>query len=207
MKLTIVGASGHGKVVAEIARLNGYNEIVFYDDNPTLRACGCWPVVGTTDQLTTEDSELFIAIGNANVRERFMERFSDVQMPVLIHPSAVVAPQVPIGRGSVVMPGAVINPGSVLGEGVIVNTCASVDHDCVLGDYVHVAVGAHLCGTIEVGVRTWIGAGAIVSNNHRVCKDVMLAAGALVVADIDEPGVYIGSPAKLYRKQTERQGS
>ena len=189
MKLTIVGASGHGKVVAEIARLNGYNEIVFYDDNPTLRACGCWPVVGTTDQLTTEDSELFIAIGNANVRERFMERFSDVQMPVLIHPSAVVAPQVPIGRGSVVMPGAVINPGSVL------------------GDYVHVAVGAHLCGTIEVGVRTWIGAGAIVSNNHRVCKDVMLAAGALVVADIDEPGVYIGSPAKLYRKQTERQGS
>lgn len=29
-KLTIIGASGHGKVVADIAKLNGYDEIVFF---------------------------------------------------------------------------------------------------------------------------------------------------------------------------------
>ena len=204
MRLTIIGASGHGKVVAEVARLNGYDEIVFYDDNPALQACGCWPVAGTTDRLTAKaDTELFIAIGNARIRQRFMERFSAARMPVLIHPSAVVAPGVPIGRGSVLMPCAVVNPGSVLGQGVIVNTCASVDHDCVLGDYVHVAVGARLCGTIDIGERTWIGAGAVVSNNLRVCSDVMLGAGALVISDIVEPGIYIGSPSKLHRKQAE----
>ena len=196
MKLSIIGASGHGKVVAEIARLSGYTEIVFYDDDPTRTDCGGWPVVGKTAQCDPEDGALFVAIGLPQIRQRFMEQYRDANLPVLIHPNAVVAAGVPIGRGSVIMPGAVINPGSSLGEGVIINTCASVDHDCSLGDYIHVAVGAHLCGSIQVGDRTWIGAGAIVSNGLSICGDCMVGAGALVIRDIQEPGTYVGVPAK-----------
>ena len=196
MKLSIIGASGHGKVVAEIARLVGYSDIVFYDDDPTRTECGGWPVVGPTDQCDPSSEAIFVAIGNPAVRKRLMERFSESNLPVLIHPSAVVADGVRIGRGSVLMPGAVINPGSSAGEGVIVNTCASVDHDCAVGDYVHVAVGAHLCGSIQVGSMTWIGAGAIVSNGISICEDCMIGAGAIVIRDIKQPGTYIGVPAK-----------
>ena len=69
----------------------------------------------------------------------------------LIHPNATVADSAQIGAELVIMAGAVINPYAQLGKGCIVNTRASVDHDCNVGDYVHVAVGAHLCGTVEVG--------------------------------------------------------
>lgn len=200
MKLSILGASGHGKVVAEIARLAGYTEIVFYDDNPALTECGGWPVAGGVDQCDPREAPVFVAIGNASVRKRLMERFSEAEMPVLIHPSAVVAAGVSIGRGSVLMPGAVINPGSSLGEGVIVNTCASVDHDCLISNYVHVAVGAHLCGLIQVRDMTWIGAGAIVSNGISICEDCMIGAGAIVIRDITQPGTYIGVPAKQRKK-------
>ena len=196
MKLSIIGASGHGKVVAEIARLCGYTGIEFYDDDPSRKECGGWPVIGPTSQCSPGEDALFIAIGNPNIRRRFMEQYRDAFIPVLIHPSAVVAAGVPIGRGSVLMPGSVINPGSALGEGVIINTCASVDHDCILGDHVHVAVGAHLCGSIQVGERTWIGAGAIVSNGLNICGDCMIGAGALVIRDIREPGTYVGVLAK-----------
>ncbi len=196
MKLSIIGASGHGKVVAEIARLAGYREIEFYDDNPKLSECGGWPVVGAADQCDPHKNPVFIAIGNPKVRKSLMERFREAEMPVLIHPSVVVAAGVTVGRGSVLMPGAVINPGSSLGAGVIVNTCASVDHDCIIGDYVHVAVGAHLCGMISVGDMTWIGAGAIVSNGISICEDCMIGAGAIVIRDIMQPGTYIGVPAK-----------
>ena len=94
------------------------------------------------------------------------------------------------------MAGAVINTDTTIGEGCIINTCSSVDHDNRLGDFVHVAVGAHLCGTVEVGRRTWIGAGATVSNNISVCDDCILGAGAVVVKDIKEKGTYIGVPAE-----------
>lgn len=198
MKLTIIGASGHGKVVADIAVLTGYDEIVFLDDNPNISECGGFPVVGKTDEAP--NGAVFVAVGNADIREHLTEQYSDREHPTLVHPHAVVAHDVTIGEGSVIMAGAVINPGAKLGRGVIVNTCSSVDHDCIVGDYAHLAVGAHMCGTVFIGSKTWIGAGATVSNNVTVCENCTIGAGAVVIGDIDTSGTYIGVPAKLSSK-------
>ena len=97
------------------------------------------------------------------------------------------------------MAGAVINSGAKIGECVIINTCSSVDHDCVVDDFAHVAVGAHLCGTVNVGESTWICAGATVSNNVNICGNCTIGAGAVVVKDIEEEGTYIGVPARKIR--------
>ena len=196
MKLTIIGASGHGKVVADIAKLNGYDEIEFLDDNEIITHCGEYPVVGKTDKASETDGEMFVGIGNTEIRKEFMERLKGKTFVTLIHPNAVVADGVKIGAGSAVMAGAVINPGAVIGEGCIVNTASSIDHDCSIGDYVHIAVGSHLCGTVTVGSGTWIGAGATVSNDVGICGDCIIGAGSVAVNNIDEPGIYIGVPAR-----------
>lgn len=196
-RLVIVGASGHGKVIADIAKLNGYNDIVFLDDNEAVDECAGYPVIGRSCDFAKVEKNVVIAIGNAKIRSQIQEQYESRGFyPVtLIHPNATVADSAQIGVGSVIMAGAVINPYAKLGKGCIVNTCASVDHDCVLGDYVHVAVGAHLCGTVEVGAYTWIGAGATVSNNISICPECMIGAGAVVVKDLDEKGTYVGVPA------------
>lgn len=196
-KLTIIGASGHGKVVADIAKLNGYDEIAFLDDNEVVKFCGKYHVIGTSGMIRNINNDIFIAIGNASIRRKIMEKCLDKQFPVLIHPHAVIADGVKIGKGTVIMAGAVVNSDSVIGEGCILNTTSSVDHDCVVGDYVHVAVGAHLCGTVTVGSETWIGAGATVSNNISICEGCMVGAGSLVVRNITERGKYMGVPARL----------
>lgn len=200
MRIAIIGASGHGKVVADIAEKNGYDEIVFYDDDLSKTQCGKWPVVGVTQKTAVREKNIFIAVGNASIRQRLMERFESRHFPVLIHPHAVIARDAEIGKGSVIMAGAVINPGTKIGRGVIVNTCSSVDHDCVVGDYVHIAVGAHLCGTVSIGNKTWIGAGATVINNVSIYDDCMIGAGAVVIKDIKEKGIYMGIPAKSNSK-------
>lgn len=204
--LIIIGASGHGKVVADIAKLCGYRNIVFLDNNPNLSSCGGYPVLGSLDMADELDGNLFIAIGNGQVREKLMKRFQQRFFPVLIHPSATVAEDVEIQCGTVVVAGAVINPNVKIGCGAIVNTASSIDHDCIIGDYVHVAVGAHLCGTVRVGNETWIGAGSVVSNNITVCSDVTIGAGAVVVRDIKTPGKYVGAPAKRLVKSIGREG-
>lgn len=195
MKLTIIGASGHGRVVADIARLSGYDAIEFLDDDPSLSTCGSYPVVGKTDEAA--DGDFFVAVGNSAIRERLSKNRNLI---TLIHPSAVVAEGVEIGEGTVVMAGAVINSGATIGRGVIVNTSSSIDHDCVVDDYCHVAVGAHLCGTVKVGKNTWIGAGATVINNVNICGGCTIGAGAVVINNIEKPGTYIGIPAKLKRQ-------
>lgn len=196
MKLTIIGASGHGKVVADIAEKNGYDEIEFFDDDESIEFCGKWPVVGTVHEALNRDNDVFIAIGKSEIREKMTERFVGHHFPVLVHPNAVIADDVVIGEGSVVMAGAVINPGAKIGRGVIVNTCSSVDHDCVVGDFVHISVGAHLSGTVTVGKGSWIAVGASVVNNVEICGDCMIGAGAVVVKSIDRPGTYMGIPAR-----------
>lgn len=195
MKLTIIGASGHGRVVADIAKLNGYDEIEFLDDNESITRCGKYPVVGNSAKAKEINNDLFIGIGNAAIRKRLMEQFEGKSFPILIHPNAVIADDVTIGRGTVVMAGVVINSGSTIGKGVIVNTCSSIDHDCNVANYVHVSVGSHLCGTVNVGESTWIGAGATVSNNLNVCSNCTIGAGAVIIKDIIESGTYVGVPA------------
>ena len=195
-KLAIIGASGHGKVVADIARKNGYKEIVFLDDDVSIHECGGYPVIGKSSEARTIDAGVIVGIGNAGVRKQIQESIPDEKLVTLIHPDAVVAEDVVIGVGTVVMAGAVINPGTHIGKGCIINTCSSVDHDCIVDDFVHVAVGSHLCGTVNVGAGTWIGAGVTVSNNVFICPDCMIGAGAVIVNDIWESGTYVGVPAK-----------
>ena len=201
MKLIIVGASGHGKVVADVAGKNGYDDIKFLDDfkfnNPDFKQfCEQWPIVGNVEALANFNDDLFIAIGNSKARKNLIERYSNKHIVTLIHPDATIASNVKIGIGTVIMAGAIINPATRIGNGCIINTSSSVDHDCIIGDYSHVAVGAHLADTVSIGQSTWIGAGATVSNNVKIFDNCMIGAGAVVVKDITEAGTYIGVPAK-----------
>lgn len=201
-RLVIIGASGHGKVVADIAKKNEYDEIFFLDDNETLTQCGGYPVIGKSNKYSFFDSDVIVAIGNPNIRERIQTQaeLAGRRIPTLVHPNASVAENVEIGNGTVIMAGAVINPGTTIGKGCIINTCSSVDHDCKVGDYVHIAVGSHLCGTVTVGDGSWIGAGATVSNNISICQSCMIGVGAVVIKDIKESGTYIGVPVKRREK-------
>ena len=197
-KIAIIGASGHGKVVADIAKKNGYESIVFLDDNESVQMCGDYPVIGNAKKASELNCDVIVAIGNAKVRQRIQEELirGSVHIVSLIHPNAVIADDVPIGVGTGVMAGAIINPGATIGDGVIVNTSASVDHDCIIEDYVHVSVGAHVAGTVHIGMGTWIGAGAVVSNNITIGNDCMIGAGAVVIRDMSDACTVVGNPAK-----------
>ena len=198
--LIIIGASGHGKVVADIARLNGYDDIAFLDDAPSLVKPLGYPILGKVSAFLDHlDSDFIVAIGNSDARRRIQNELNGAgaELATLIHPSAVVAHDAVICPGSVVMATAVLNPSSRVGTGCIINTGATVDHDCLIGDFVHVSVGAHLAGAVSIGDATWIGIGASVSNNISICSGCMIGAGAVVIRDIDKPGTYVGVPAHL----------
>jgi len=200
--LGILGASGHGKVIADTALHLGFSEVLFFDDAwPDKSSNGVWPVLGTTEALLRSLSEcdaVIVGIGDNSVRlqNQFTLVSAGARMSTLIHPSAAVSAFARIGSGSVVFAGAVVNVDAVLGDAVIVNTGATVDHDCVLADGVHVAPGAHLSGDVQVGKRSWIGVGACVKKGIRIGADVMVGAGAVVIEDIPDGTTVVGNPAR-----------
>ncbi len=196
-RVVIIGAGGHGRVIADIAEANGDFVVGFLDDGNTPN--DKVNVIGTgadAFKYCDGETELFVAIGNCESRKKIMNGLPDAKWYTAIHPSAVISPSAVIGVGTCIMPNVVVNNSAVIGKGVIVNTNASVDHDDVIGDYVHIACGACLAGAVNVEEGTWIGIGSTVINNISICSNVMIGAGAVVVKDITEEGTYVGIPAK-----------
>lgn len=200
-KLVIIGASGHGKVVADVAlKMNRWKSIAFLDDDEDIRISMGIKVIGkSTDVFQYIDShDIFVGIGNNVIRQRFQEQLENkgVSIPVLIHPLAVIGEQVKLGDGTVVMAGVIINCCTTIGKGCIINTSATIDHDNSLEDYVHISPGTHTAGTVNVGKGTWLGIGSIVINNINITSDCKIGAGTVVIKDITETGTYVGVPAR-----------
>lgn len=189
-KVIIIGASGHGKVIADIIRKSGDEVYGFLDDDTSKDVIG-----RIADCVNYKDMYFVIAIGNNRIRKMIAQSYN-LKYYTAIHPTAVIGENVDIGKGSVVMANAVINPSAVIGNHCIINTGAVVEHDNVIEDYVHVSPHATLCGTVRVGEGTHIGAGAVVRNNISIGCNITIGAGASVVKDIAKAGIYAGVPAK-----------
>lgn len=200
-KLLIIGASGHGRVVADIAmKMNRWQQIAFIDDDENIKSSMGIDVIGKSNDAFTYlvDYDIFVAIGNNKTREEIQSQFekAGASIPILIHPSVIIGEKVEVGVGTVVMAGAVINCCSRIGEGCIVNTGVTIDHDNVIEDYVHISPGVHIAGTVVIGKGAWIGIGSVVSNNVKIISGCMIGAGSVVVRDIIEVGAFVGVPAK-----------
>ena len=206
-RLAILGASGHGKVVADAAILAGWSAVDFYDDRwPAVSALGPWPVVGDTAALLAAAERLegaVVAIGANKVRIAKQEALvaAGVRVMTIAHPAATVSPHASIGAGCVLFAGAVVNAFATIGEASIINTGATVDHDCILAEGVHLSPGAHLGGTVRIGRASWIGIGAVVRHGIAIGAGVTVGAGAAVVDDIDDDLTVVGVPARPITSQ------
>lgn len=195
----ILGAGGHAKVIADIILTRGEKLIGFLDDNASNDILG-YPVLGRICDINkyADNHTFVIGIGNNHVRKSISEKYS-VNWYTAIHPDAIVARNVEICDGSVVMARTVINPSTRIGRHCIINTAVVVEHDNIIDDYVHISPNATLCGTVHIGELTHIGAGATVKNNVSICGNCIIGAGAVAVKDILEKGVYVGMPAGLLK--------
>jgi len=204
-KLLIIGASGHGKVIAEIAiKMGKWQSIAFLDDDEGIKLSLGMNVIGKTDDAFKyiNEFDIFVAIGNNETREKIQERLEleGASIPILIHPKAVIGEQVKLGSGTVIMAGVVINCCTSIGKGCIINTGATIDHDNILENFVHISPGVNLAGTVSIGKGSWIGIGSTVINNISITGGCKIGAGAVVIRDITEAGIYVGVPARRVLK-------
>lgn len=210
LQVLIIGAGGHGQVVADILLRMGeagrpLQPVGYVDDDPALAGAvrlGL-PVLGATADLERIPCDaVIVAIGQNAIRARFFSTLAEDQRPVAtaIHPSAVLAPDVIVGPGTVVCAGVVVNPGARIGANVILNTGCTVDHHCVVGDHAHIAPGVHMGGEVVVGEGALVGIGATVLPGCTVGAWSVVGAAALVHRDLSAHCLAYGVPAVVRKR-------
>jgi sugar O-acyltransferase (sialic acid O-acetyltransferase NeuD family) len=209
MRVLIIGAGGHGQVVADILfqMRNMGTDILpvgYLDKDPTL-----WgkdflnlTVLGSENNLSSISHDaVIVAIGDNRMRKERYEalRENGESFVSACHPRAIIAPDVVLGPGAVIMAGAVVNTGSIIKENVILNTGCTVDHHAEIGAHVHIAPGCHLGGQVVVKEGTLLGIGSIVMPQKTVGSWATVGAGSLVKTDVPDLITVVGVPARVLK--------
>jgi len=191
----IYGASGHGLVVADIAKICEYSDIILIDD-------------GKNSYLSFDDIKynthipIAFGIGNNSIRKKLYKKVKSYGFKIvtLIHNSATISKSVTIGRGTVVMAGVVINPNSKIGKGVILNSSCVIEHENIIEDFVHISPQVALAGEVKVEKNTHIGIGSSVIQGITIGKNSIVGAGSVVIRDINSKSIAYGNPCRVVRK-------
>ncbi len=203
-----IGAGGHARVLIEILQQTGEWEIAGLldaDESKTGQNTSGILILGTDDTIP----ELFQrgiraafigigSIGSSILRRKIFALLLEhgFELPVIQHPSAIIASDVTIGRGTCIMPGAIINPATSIGECAIINSGAIIEHDCQISSFAHISPGALLSGNVHVGEGAHIGIGAIVRQGIYIGENAMVGAGAVVVKNVAAGSTVMGIPAR-----------
>ncbi len=193
----LYGASGHAKVIIDILKALNIKIDALFDDDITINELLSTPV----KHQWQGESPVIVSIGNNTVRKQIVDKLQQCDFATVRHPSAIISPNVRMGKGTVVMQGAIIQSGATIGSHCILNTGASVDHECIIEDFVHVSPQATLCGNVHVGEGAWIGAAAVVIPGVRIGKWSIVGAGSVVVQDVPDGAIAYGNPCRIRSQQ------
>ena len=188
----IYGASGHGLVVADIAKSCGYENIVFLDDDTSKG------FLKFEDIKENRDYHISFGIGNNQIREKLYKKVKEngFSIPTLIHPSSIISPSARIEEGTVVMPNVVVNAKAYIGKCVILNSSCVVEHESIIGDFVHISPKVAIAGDVRIGDFTHIGIGSSVIQCLEIGKNSIVGAGSIVVKNIADFKKVYGNPCK-----------
>ncbi|SPH16882.1 UDP-N-acetylbacillosamine N-acetyltransferase [Defluviimonas aquaemixtae] len=203
--LVIIGGGGHAVVVAEALALSGQAAIGYIAPEAAERASkvlGEW--LGNDDAidaLAADGARFVLGLGfvdaaGAARRRRLLGNLSTAQMPVALHPSAVVSRSAHLDDGVFVGAGAIVGPGAVVERAAIINSGAIVEHDCRIGANTHIATGSQMGGNVSIGADCLIGLGAVLRQGVTIGDGAVVGAGAVVVSDAAHGAMVLGVPAR-----------
>jgi len=206
-RIVIVGAGGFGKEVAWLAEYCGYKVHGFLDDSDDSKNQIVYklPVLGNVqDSLKYAQYEFIIAIGNPRVRERLVNKVSeiskDISFATLIHPDCVMSDTVLISEGCIIASKCLLTVDISLGKHCVLNVGVTVGHDSNVGDFSTLAPKVNICGNVTIGDLVEIGTASSVVQSANVGDNSMVCMGSIVLKDVEDNTVVMGNPARVIKK-------
>jgi sugar O-acyltransferase (sialic acid O-acetyltransferase NeuD family) len=206
--LILIGGGGHCKSCIDVIEKQGEFRIIgIVDKKEKNETIFGYKIIGIDDDLPSlvkTVKNFIITIGHiktASTRKRIFIKLKELkaELPHIISPLAYVSRHASIGEGSIILHHALINAGASIGCNCIINSKALIEHDAKVGDHCHISTSAVVNGEAIIEAGCFLGSNATIRETKKICKETIIGAGAVIVKNIVESGVYFGNPAKRMR--------
>tara|TARA_B100001063_G_scaffold230093_1_gene242877 strand:+ start:271 stop:915 length:645 start_codon:yes stop_codon:yes gene_type:complete len=204
-KCIIVGAGGQCRVILSLLQEAnmGYLPIGIIDDalyeNEEVLSI---PVLGGTNLLEKfyQDGikNIFLAIGDNFKRKDMLDLVKSLgfDCPNLISDKANVAQSAELGEANIICPFVNIGPQVKILNNNLINTHSTIEHETVIQSHCHLAPMTVVSGRSLLGNFVFLGAGTIIIDKVSIVSKALVAAGSVVVNDIENSDyMYAGVPA------------
>ena len=208
MKIAIIGAGGHGRVVLDILRNNHQFDVTgFLDSNPLLqgKTVDGVEVLGDSSLISQFGPRgigaVVVAIGDNHIREKYTQMFQQagIHLVSAIHPSASIADSAQIGKNVVIAAGTIVCAHARIEDSAILNTGCIVDHESHIHRNTHICPGVRLAGHVTVKPLAFVGIGATVVQGVTIGESAIVGAGAVVIKDVPPYSTVVGVPARVIK--------
>jgi len=206
--LAIIGAGDLGIQLAHYAvKDHHYTDVVFIDDVIDAKEVHGWPVIGKTHQILDffeekRFDEIIIGIGykHLDIRKSFYDELHPkIPFGSIIHSASFIDPSVDIEEGCVIYPSCSLDINSKIGANTILNNGCTISHDSSVGMHCFLSPRVALAGFVKIGEGCNLGINSTIIDNITICKSSQIGGGTVVIKDINEPGLYVGNPARLIK--------
>lgn len=152
-------------------------------------------------EFVVDNYNVVVAIGDPIQRKKVVESFPiTTNFITIIHPTAIISNWVKIGKGSIITAGTILTCNINIGKHAHINLQTTIGHDCNIGNYFTTAPNVNISGDCRFGDCVYFGTNSAIRQGIKICNNVVIGMGGIVVKNIENEGVYIGNPVKLLKK-------
>lgn len=162
------------------------------------------PVVPFEDVKTLyppENFDMLVCIGYTQVNKARAKKFKEAKakgykLISYVSSKATIWPDLSIGENCFILEDSTIQAFVKIGNNVTLWSGSHIGHHSEIGDNCFITPHVVIAGGVKVGDNCFIGINATIRDHVSIAKNCVIAAGALIVKDTKESGVYLSKKNK-----------
>jgi len=167
------------------------------------------PFESVAEQYPPDTHAFFVALGysslNAVRKEKYLAaKALGYSMASYVSSRATVLNEGRIGENCFILEDNTIQPFVTLGDNVVLWSGNHIGHHSRIGDHTFITSHVVVSGRVQVGEQCFLGVNSALRDHIKVGDRCVVGAGALLLADADPEGVYIGEASGRSRVPSTR---
>lgn len=161
-----------------------------------------------TQRYPPSSYKMFIALGYSRMNKLSAEKYCQAKelgykLVSYISSRCMLLTDYPLGDNCFVGAGTIIQPFARIGSNVKLLAGGHISHHAVIEDHCYVSPNAMVLGNAHICSYCFIGASATVRNGITVAPETLVGAGALIMEDTVEKGVYVPPRTLLLDRKSD----